>query len=79
VEKLERKRSVRGTRCRWKDNIKMDLKGTGFAYVSWIHMTLKDSCEHGNETSSSIKGGEFLLSERLLDCHEGLQSTELEV
>jgi hypothetical protein len=31
AEKPKRKRSVRRSRCRWKDNIKMDFKETGRA------------------------------------------------
>jgi len=25
-------------RCRWKDNIKMDLNGTEYEGVDWIHL-----------------------------------------
>jgi hypothetical protein len=38
VEKLERDRQIRRPRCRWKDNIKMNIRVTGFKCVDWIHM-----------------------------------------
>jgi hypothetical protein len=45
-------------RRRWVDNIKMDLRGTGWDVVDWIDMA-KDrdqgSCEHVIEPSGSIK------------------------
>jgi hypothetical protein len=41
----------------------MDLKETVWEGVDWIHVAQDtgqfDSCEHGNEPSGSIKGGEF--------------------
>jgi len=47
-------------RLRWEDNIKMDLKGVGCGFDSsgsgWGPVA--SSCEHGNEPSGSIKGGE---------------------
>jgi hypothetical protein len=27
-------------RCRWKDNIKMDLRETGWGDIDWIHLAL---------------------------------------
>jgi len=50
VEKPEGKSPLGRTRCRWKDNIKMDLQEVG----CW------GTCECGNEPSGSIKCGEFL-------------------
>jgi hypothetical protein len=52
-------------RCRWEDNIKMDLREIGFGDVDWIHWAqdrdrVASSCEHGNEPSGSIKYGKFL-------------------
>jgi hypothetical protein len=34
--KLEEKRSLGRPRCRWVDNIKMDLVETGWGGVNWI-------------------------------------------
>jgi hypothetical protein len=36
VEKLEGKRSLGKPRCRWVDNIKMDLGEIGWSGVDWI-------------------------------------------
>jgi hypothetical protein len=43
----------------------MDFKEIGWEGVVWIHLAqdrepVAGSCEHGNEPSSSIKGGEFV-------------------
>jgi hypothetical protein len=48
------KRTLGRFNCRWKDNIKTDLKEPGCNAQWWT------TCEHGNEPSSSLKGGEFL-------------------
>jgi hypothetical protein len=60
VERPEGKRSQGRPRCRWEDNIKMDLRekmdrwgeldsaGSGYGPVEGF-------CEHGNEPSGSIK------------------------
>jgi hypothetical protein len=37
VRKPEGKRTLRRPRHRWEDNIKMDLRETGFGGVDWIH------------------------------------------
>jgi hypothetical protein len=47
-------------RCRWVDNIKIDLREIGWDGVDWIDMArdrgpVEGSCEHGIETSGSIK------------------------
>jgi hypothetical protein len=34
----EEKRSLRRPRCRWEDNIKMDLREIGLEGVDWIHL-----------------------------------------
>jgi hypothetical protein len=62
VGKPEGKRPLKRPRHKWKDNIKMDLKwglgceldssGSGYGPVL-------GSCEHGNESSGSIKCGQF--------------------
>jgi hypothetical protein len=38
VGKPEGKRPVGTPRCRWEDNIKMDLREIGFGSVDWIHL-----------------------------------------
>jgi hypothetical protein len=42
----------------------MDLRENGLEVVDWKHVaqdrTSGGLCKHGNETSGSIKGGEFL-------------------
>jgi hypothetical protein len=62
VEKPEGKRPLGRPRRRWKDNIRKDLREMGWEDVDWIHLIqdMTGSCEHGNEPSGSIKGGEFL-------------------
>jgi hypothetical protein len=52
-------------RCRWVDNIKMDLREIGLDGVDWIDLVQdrdqwKGSCEHGDEPSGSIKCWEIL-------------------
>jgi hypothetical protein len=48
-----------------EDKIRMHLMEIGWEGVDWMHLA-KDGgkwrgcCEHGNEPSGSIKGGEFL-------------------
>jgi hypothetical protein len=37
----------------------MYFREMGWEGVNWMHLVV-GSCEHGNETSGSIKGGEFL-------------------
>jgi len=36
VEKLEGKRQLGRPRCRWVDNIRMDLQEVGCGYMDWI-------------------------------------------
>jgi hypothetical protein len=57
VGKLEGKRPLRRPRCRWVDNIKMDLLGIGWGGVDWIGLAQdrESSCECGYEPSGSIK------------------------
>jgi hypothetical protein len=38
VAKPEGKRPLRRSRCRWEDNIKMDLREMVFGGVDWIHL-----------------------------------------
>jgi hypothetical protein len=48
---------------RWKGNIGTDLRKIGWEGVDWMRLcqhSMVGFCEHGNEPSASIKGGEFL-------------------
>jgi hypothetical protein len=38
VGKPERKRPLGKPRCRWEDNIRMDLQEVGYGVVDWIGM-----------------------------------------
>jgi len=38
VRKLERKRPLRRSRCRWENNIKMDLQEVGCGGMDWIDL-----------------------------------------
>jgi hypothetical protein len=38
VRKPEWKRPLGRTRCKWDDEIKMDLRETGWKGVEWIHL-----------------------------------------
>jgi hypothetical protein len=61
VGRPEGRRPLGRPRHRWEDNIKMDLREIGFGDMDWIHWAQdRDSCEHGNEPSGSLKCGEFL-------------------
>jgi hypothetical protein len=45
VGKQEGKRPVGGPRCRWVDNIKMDLKETGWDGMYWTDLAQdRDQC-----------------------------------
>jgi hypothetical protein len=58
VGKPEGKRPLERHRRRWEDNIIMDLREIGWEGMDWMHLV--GPCEHGNESSGSIKFGEFL-------------------
>jgi hypothetical protein len=65
VGKPEGKRPLGGSRRRWEDNIRIVLREIGWECVDWIYLTQdrdrwRAVCGHGNESSGSIKGGEFL-------------------
>jgi hypothetical protein len=61
VGKPKGKRPLGRPRGRWMDNINMDLREIGWDGVDWIDVAQdKDSCEHGNEPSGSIKYWEVL-------------------
>jgi hypothetical protein len=38
VRKSEEKRPFGRTRCRWKDNIRMDLREIGWKGLEWMHL-----------------------------------------
>jgi hypothetical protein len=44
----------------WEDNIKMDLRGTGYEVSE--QGLIMGFCEHGNEHSGSTEAGNFLTS-----------------
>jgi hypothetical protein len=63
--KLEEKRPLARSKCRWEDNIKMDLREVGWGGMNWIDMAqdwgpAEGPCEHGNKRSGSIKYCEIL-------------------
>jgi hypothetical protein len=39
VVKTERKRPLRRPRCRWEDNIRIDVREIEWEIVNWIHLT----------------------------------------
>jgi len=60
VGKPEGKRPLGRPRCRWDDNIKMDLQEVGCGGMDWIELAQdRDTYGCGNEPSGSIKCGEF--------------------
>jgi hypothetical protein len=56
--KPEGKRPLGGPRRRWVDNIKMDLRETGWGGMEWIDLAqdgpVEGSCERFKKPSSSI-------------------------
>jgi len=55
VRKLTEKSSRWKSRSRWDDNIKMYIEGSGSEWGP-----VQGCCDHGNEPSSCMEGGEFL-------------------
>ena len=60
VGKPERKRPLGRPRCRWEDNIKMDLQEVGRGCGDWMELAqeggqVAGACEYGNEFWSSLK------------------------
>jgi len=58
----ERKRPIGRTMCRWKDNIKMDLKETGWVSMNWNNLVqdrdkVAGCFQHSTEPSGSIQCG----------------------
>jgi hypothetical protein len=71
VGKPEGKRPLRRPRCRWENNIRMDLREAGWegmlTRLFWLRIgTSGSSCGDSNEPSGSIKGEEFI--DLLSDC-----------
>jgi hypothetical protein len=66
----EGKRPTDRPRHRLEDNIKMDLTESGFGgWIGflWLRIgAMAGSCEHGNESSGSIKCSIFLVSSQEL-------------
>ena len=64
VGKREGRRLLGRPRCRWVDNIRMDLQEVGCGYMDWIGLAQdRDRWQmlvSGNELSGSVKCGEFL-------------------
>ena len=61
VGKTGGKRPLGRLTRRWEDNIKMDLQEVGSGNLDCIELAEdRSTCECGNETSGSIKWGEFL-------------------
>jgi hypothetical protein len=70
VENPEGERPLARPKCRWKDNIKMNLGEMECKGVCWINLVqediVADFCERGDEPSGSITSAEFL--GQLSDC-----------
>jgi hypothetical protein len=67
----EGKRPRGRCRRRWEDNIRMDLREIRWEGVDWMHLAQdrgqwRAFMKKGNESSGSVKGGEFL--DWLSDC-----------
>jgi hypothetical protein len=64
VGRPEGRRPLGRPRCRWEDNITMNLGEIGFGDVDWIHLAqdrdMWRALVNGDEASGSIKCGEFL-------------------
>jgi hypothetical protein len=65
VWKPEGKRPLGRPGRGWEDNLRVDIKKIEWEGVYWIRLAqdkrpVAGCCEHGNEPSGSIKGGEFL-------------------
>jgi hypothetical protein len=63
VGKPEGMRPLGRPRCRWEDNIKMNLQEVGGGCGDWMERAQdRDRCEYVNELSGSINAGNFLTS-----------------
>jgi hypothetical protein len=60
VGKPEEQRPLGKPRHRWEDNIKKDLQEAKWRDMDWIDLVQdRDTCKCSNETSGSIKCGEY--------------------
>jgi len=63
VGKPKGKRLLGRPRCRWEDNIKLDLREIGIAGFGWLRIGSSGRlCEHGSEHSGSIKKAGYFLT-----------------
>ena len=81
VGKPEGKRPLGRPRRRWENNVKMDLQevgcgGYGLDRADSGYGQVAGTCECGNESSGSVKCGEFLKLKTCLASQEGLCSME---
>jgi hypothetical protein len=62
IGKPSGKRTFERLRRRCEDNIRMNLREIRWAYLDWIYLAQDRTgpCECGNESSVSVKDGEFL-------------------
>jgi hypothetical protein len=66
VKKSVGKKPLGRSRCRWEDNMRINLKRRrvgcwGLDLSGLGHGPVADSCEHGNEPSGFIQGVELLV------------------
>jgi len=60
VRKSQKKKPLERPRHRWEDNVKIDTMKIGCESVYWTQLVQgMDFCEHGNESSSFIKGEKY--------------------
>jgi len=60
VRRPEGRRPLGRPRCRWNDNVKMDLQEVRWTGLNWLRTGTGGSCECANEPSGSIVRREFL-------------------
>jgi hypothetical protein len=71
VGRPEGKRPLGRPRCRWEDNIKLDLREIGTDGTNWVRLAHDrvwwggGFCEHGNKPSGSIKRAGCCLRSRM--------------
>jgi hypothetical protein len=59
VGKTERQKRLGRPRCRWEDNIRMDLWEIGWEGVDWMHLA-QDRDQWRAVVNTAMKGGKFL-------------------
>ena len=66
VGKPEGKRPLGRPRCKWEDNMKMDLQEVGGGGGDWMELAqdrdVAGTCEYGEKPSASKNVGNFLTS-----------------